>query len=237
MKWRPIFSSPRLRGTDGMLSAMILVAIFVHGIVFYLVQTIAPANPRPPISNPRLTILDSSREADRDFLRWIELNDPAAIALHSIPAQPPQELLTLRYRPSFEKNLPTPLPVDFGKKTGERPLFFPPGQVPDFGHSTATKPRLHPAPPTQVRLSPALPLTFSEPLIPPIITTDSPAPTRFLVITAPDTAFIFLEKSSGLAALDTAARTWLARANFPAGRAIGWVDIHWGADTWKKSTP
>lgn len=222
---------------DGILAGMILVAIFIHGIAFYLMQSLATSPRLSPESTPRLTLLDPRRSADREFLQWIDANDPAAIALESIPASPPEELLTLRYRPSFQKNLPVPLPVKLREAESGRALFFPPGPVPDPQEVAADVVVVHPMPKTQVRLSPQLDAEFPEPFVPPRVTGESPGPTRFLIVTAPENTFVFLGQSSGNLALDSAARAWLARGKFPSERVTGWVDIHWGADVWEKSSP
>ncbi|MEO7932516.1 MAG: hypothetical protein ABIT76_05090 [Chthoniobacterales bacterium] len=241
MKWQPIFSTPRLRAQDWVLPSMILGAVFIHGMAFYLVQASVPEPEKKLIASARLTVLDPNNSRDLPVLEWIENHDPAAIAFQSESPQPPHLFDTPPYQPSYEKVLPEPLPVLRETNSLHHQSFFPPGPVPDFQSNVGTVTKKVAILTSKVVPSPSIELDFSRPFSPPAINGELPTPAQFLITSAGpygEKAF-FLLQSSGHDELDSYARQWLmaSQVALKNSQTSGWVQIHWGGEIWKKAAP
>lgn len=241
MKWQPTFITPQFRSQDWMLPSMILGAVFIHGLAFYLIQASAPLPDGRINSSARLSVLDPQNPRDLVALRWIENHDPAAIAYQSESPEPPQLFNPQPYQPSYEKVLPTPLPILKEEDQLLHKTFFPPGPVPEIKSIAKQDAKKWTAPVTKIIPSPSLDLKISTTFSPPQITGDLPTPARFLVVNLGqfDEKTLFLLESSGNDILDDYARNWLTNTtiSFKNNQSSGSVQIYWGSEIWKKTTP
>ncbi len=220
-----------------MLPAMILGALFIHGLAFYLVQTSAPNPGKKWITSARLTMLDPANPRDRELLEWIENHDPAVISQQPTSPEPPGLFAGIRYQPSYENVLPEPLPLLSEEKKWSHQSLFPPGAVPETAARSPLPVHDWPTLPTKIVLSDQTQITRSAPFSPPVIKGDIPSPSRFLVVIGEYRTALFLLQSSGNDRLDDYARTWLAGAAFSGGVRQTRVDFFWGADVWGKPAP
>ncbi len=238
MKWQPTFTPPRLRSQDWVLPSMILGAVFIHGLAFYLVQASVTETAKKGIASARLTILDPLSPRDRPLIDWIENHDPAAIVSVGEAPQPPHLFETPAYQPSYEKVLPEPLPIFRENNPLNHQSFFPPGPVPDFQSNLGKDPQNTPILASKIVPSPSIDLNFSKAFSPPQINGKLPTPAQFLIVKAGENGekAFFLLQSSGHDELDNYARNWLiaSRPTLKNSDSSGWVQIHWGGEIWKK---
>jgi hypothetical protein len=240
-EWQPTFLPPSLRSNEWVLPITISAAVFAHALAFYLIQASVPAGGKKVISSAHLSVLDPSNPRDHSALGWIEDRDPAAIVSQGAPPSPLDVFATAIYQPSFEKNLPEPLPIQREQSTRLHQTLFPPGTVPLPQSSLGNAPRQSPHLICKIEAGPALQITITGVFSPPKVQKEIPTPLSLLVVQAaePDSKFLFLLRSSGNDSLDQYALAWLetAKITFPGSQSSGWVTIHWGADIWEKAVP
>lgn len=241
MKWQPTFTTPLLRSQDWVLPIMILGAIFIHGVAFYLIQASSPPSAKKNTPSARVSVLNSKKNSDQLALEWIENRDPAAISYQTTPPIPAQLFAGPVYEPSYQKNLPEPLPIISEENNLQHRTFFPPGPVPEIKLPSPIVTRQPVQLVSKIIFSPSLDLGHSPPFSPPKTEGELPTSTRFLIvqITNLNEKSLFLLQPSGSDTLDTYARNWLAAApiSMKANQSSGWVQIYWGGEIWKKSAP
>ena len=230
------FDWPRREGFPFVLFGCVAISLLAHVVTFFLFQVAEPPGTTIPHPAPRVSVLTpSSPEAD-SLLQWIDAQDPALAATPAPPGLP-----DTAYRPSYAMMRTSPLgPV-------ETPVAvpFPPVREPlAVITSGVPRPALRPVPGTPqstvVTFSAALesraPTAFPS-LVPKTRATEPVEPTRHLFgVTGDGTVrFVFLQSSSGNAALDEQAAAHLQTLSFqPADAPIIWATttVTWGADAY-----
>lgn len=245
------------------LAALGLVSLCGHALGFYVLQAFyAPAGTLPLTSSPvaRWTLVPTGSAEAEALERWSAVMDPALGAGAAFPR--PENVLAglppVPYVPSFSEHRPA-VWADTTKETPElvaapsapgsvlppapvllpprsRPASSPPGSP---GETSITPPRTRVVFPETLRRR--LPATGIPPLVPPPLSTTNglaalPRPVTFLVgaRSAGGPPQVFREDSSGVAAADDAARTYLERLSLAPderpGMVWGRVTVYWGRD-------
>lgn len=230
--WEP----PRRRA--GPLTFFIAGSLGLHALCFYLFQIVYPPSVALIPPPARVSLISNQSEDGRAFLRWLDAEDPSLVSTTIRPFSGRwRELPRLEHVPSYMhphlalKLLP-PLDVDLSIPSVE-----PPGAI----RISRRKPSVKTAPsiPTIVEFSEEF-APLGAPTFAPVkfnaTSKEQPQNVRFRV--AVDRhgkiQFTFPLNSSGDAALDGQARTYVARAAFPhsPNEPLLWgiATIEWGSD-------
>jgi hypothetical protein len=224
------------------LLGFILLSAAVHGLGFFLFQTIYPPEARiapPPVQVGLL--IPGTPESDA-ILRWIDLEDPAHAAEPTRAPIPGP--VNLPYIPSYASVHARPVMAT----EPEAPLPYPSGVA---GLELIKLAAAHPAPPEPVMAPAPTALSFSGDLantthdaLPPAdgLREGDPGlgalqPARFLigVSDAGEVRYVFIQDASGDKSLDGAAAALLQKVHF-SGSAVpltwGFATFYWGASTY-----
>ena len=236
----PVFDWTPPRNRNVSLISFIAGSTVLHALCFYVFQIVYPPTVALLPPPARVNIITAATEEGRVLLRWIEAEDPALSSTTQLPPETAAvELPKPAHVPSYVNRQP-PLkePPPYAPDL-RVPSPQPPGPVPMTRSSPATEPAVV-----------ATALTFEAELGAPQLprlqfTTSSKEPpqaTRFRVAIDEHgvVRHCFVETSSGDAALDTQARSYILSARFPAienekskiENALLWTTalVEWGND-------
>ena len=243
-EFRPVFNWGSRRGRKLSLISFITASALLHALCFYVFQIIYP--PAVALLPPpaRVTVITPDSDEGRVLWRWIEAEDPALSSTTQRPPDAPAPAPPKpAHVPSYAGRLPRLKEVPPSEPDLRVPSAQPPGPVPMSRGAAAT-----PAPqmvPTTLTFATDLdPLGAAE--IPPLqFTTSSKEPPQgahFRVGISPrgDVRYCFIDTSSGDAALDAQARSYIVRSRFPAVASRQWkienelfwttATVQWGND-------
>ena len=233
--WR----APRSR--RGLIALFIGLSAAFHAVCFYVFQIIYPTAVVLPPPPARVSLITADSEQGRNFLQWIEAEDPA---LASAPQRPPESrrraLPQTPHVPSYVAEPPNLKHVSLPESRVRTPEVDPPAPIP---------PAPQPSPlslgrqPTGVNFSEEL-ADRGTPFFPrpefSAATRETPQAVRFRVAVAPDgiIRFALPLNSSGDPALDAQARGYLSMVRFHrletaadnAPATWGVATIEWGND-------
>lgn len=213
----------------------VALSFLAHAASFLLFQVVYPQRVTVPPPPPQIQLLSPATPQYDAIMNWIEAEDPALVA--SAYSVRPANLLEVPYRPSFAVQRTAPRGVPEAPVAWQYPAVRNPLAIIRSGEPPPPAPPLEPGPlPTRLTLSPTL---AAQTLIqPPDLRTSVRSampvePSRYLlgVTDRGEVRFVFLQQSSGNAALDTAGAGSLSRASFdPIARPITWghATIAWG---------
>jgi hypothetical protein len=222
------------------LPGFIILSILIHAVTFLVFRIVYPvsASILPPPA--QVALVTPSSDTARSFLRWLETQD--ATALTRTGELMPVSLLDLAYRPSYAGRLTRPVVV------GEHQdgIAYPPVRNPlallraDGPAQSAQQEKIT-APRTTALFSGGLAgRTLKEqPSAEWQTRAESAlAAARFLVCANArgEVRGVFLQSSSGNAAMDRQAAEHLGRLSFaPADAPFTWgfATFHWGGDAFK----
>ena len=215
-EFAPVFDWTPPRNRNISLISFIAGSAVLHALCFYVFQIVYPPTVALLPPPARINVITPATEEGRLLLRWIEAEDPA--------------LSSTTQRPPDAATVDLPKPVHIPSYVHRQPaLKEPPPYQPDL-RAPSPQP---PAPVPMARPSPAAAptavattLMFEDapgaPELPALhFTTSSnepPQAARFRVAISErgDVRHVFVESSSGDAALDAQARTYILQARFPA---------------------
>jgi hypothetical protein len=240
--WR----APRSR--RGLIALFIGLSAAFHAVCFYVFQIIYPTAVvlLPPPAKVSLITPDS--EQGRNFLQWIEAEDPA---LASAPQRPPESrrraLPQTPHVPSYVAEPPRLKHVPLPEAGIRAPAVDPPAPIPPIPQPS---PRSLGRQPTSVDFSEEF-ADRGAPFFPKsdfsAATRETPQAVRFRVAVAPDgiVQFALPLNSSGDPALDTQARSYLSLVRFhpletasdKAPAVWGLATIGWGNDIKRPGEP
>lgn len=241
------FHWPRRPPVSPALAGFFFLSLFAHALAFYIFQVVYPPTGRIAPPPAQVNLLASTPE-NQALLRWVESEDPAAIANpHEII---PKDLCDAPYQPSFAEIRTAPKPVD----ENETPVYFSPAQNVSDIVSDALKPGKQPfkkLPARQTELKFSGPLAARGITSRPPLKFDAPGsvnldPASFFVGVGADgkVRYTFLINSypdhfgSGDGLIDRQAEAHLRRIEFaPGGEGIAWgiAAYFWGNDTCQSS--
>lgn len=213
----------------------VALSFLAHAGSFLLFQVVYPQRVTVPPPPPQIQLLSPATPQYEAIMNWLEAEDPALVA--SAYNVRPANLLEVPYRPSFAVQRTAPRGVPEEPVTLQYPAVRNPLAIIRSGETQPKPPPPRPGPlPSRLSLSPTL---AAQTLIqPPDLSTTVRAatpvePSRYLlgVTDRGEVRFVFLQQSSGNAALDTAGARSLTRASFdPIARPITWghATIAWG---------
>ena len=229
-EFAPVFDWTPPRNRNVSLISFIAGSTILHALCFYVFQIIYPPTVALLPPPARVNVITAATEEGRLLLRWIEAEDPALSSTTQRPPDAPAvDLPKPVHVPSYVNRQPAlkePPPYQPDLRV---PSPQPPGPVPMSRPSPAGTPAVV-----------ATMLTFADdlgaPELPPLhFTTSSKEPpqaARFRIAIGErgDVRHCFVESSSGDAALDGQARSFVLQTRFPsaATRAQSAKDgLHW----------
>lgn len=230
-EFAPVFDWTPPRNRNISLISFIAGSTVLHALCFYVFQIIYPPTVALLPPPARVNVITAATEEGRQLLRWIEAEDPA---LSSTTQLPPEATAI-----ELPKPVHIPSYVNRDPALKEPPPYQPDLRVPS-PQPPAPVPMARPSPaaePARV----ATTLTFDgedlgAPELPRLqFTTSSKEPpqaARFRVAISErgDVRHCFVESSSGDAALDVQARSYILQTRFPSAgnRARDAKDgLHW----------
>jgi hypothetical protein len=226
------------------LPGFLLLSLLVHALTFYVFQvaypppvTVAP----PPV---QVNVLAPTSLEKQELLRWIESEDPAAIA--NPQEVSPGSIRDVIYQPSFATVRTAP--KTFGEK--QSTVHFPPtvnsaALIESNQKQSAAVPRKNGPQQTELRFSGALAgrkITTRPALKLDAGNIANPGQTGFFVGVNSDGAiqYVFLQNSSGDEGLDRQAEKHLSGFQFAraaGGVTWGFVTFFWGDDVRASAPP
>jgi TonB family protein len=216
-EFAPLFDWTPPHNRNISLISFIAGSTILHALCFYVFQIIYPPTVALLPPPARVNVITPATEEGRQLLRWIEAEDPAL----SSTTQLPPEATTV------ELPKPAHVPSYVNRKP---PLKEPPPYQPDLRvpspQPPGPVPMSRPSPPAEHAIA-ATTLMFEgdglgAPELPPLqfatSSKEPPQAARFRVAVSErgDVRHCFVESSSGDAALDAQARSYILRARFPA---------------------
>ncbi len=222
------------------IAGFVTASVAAHAGCFYLFQVVYPPTvallPRPA----RVNLISSNSEEGRTLLRWVDAEDPAlAATTRRPPDAKPYVLPKVQHVPSYFATEPAlkeapPLVVDL-----RSPIAQPSGMVPVTRRPRAQTMGLAP---TTVTFSKEIE-ELGPPRFPPAnfkaSTAEAPQSARLYIAVSRtgEIRYCFPLSSSGDAALDEQARSYLALCRFPPSPAMsdrtlvwGIASVEWGND-------
>jgi hypothetical protein len=213
-EFAPVFNWTPPRNRNVSLISFIAGSAVLHALCFYVFQIIYPPTVALLPPPARVNIITPATEEGRLLLRWIEAEDPA---LSSTTQRPPDAATV-----DLPKPVHVPSYVNRQPALKELPPYQPDLRVPS-PQPPGPVPMSRPSPPAAPAVV-ASTLTFQDELgaatIPPLrFTTTSKEPpqaARFRVAVGErgDVRHCFVEISSGDAALDAQARSYILQTRF-----------------------
>ena len=215
-EFAPVFDWTPPRNRNISLISFIAGSTILHALCFYVFQIIYPPTVALLPPPARVNVITAATEEGRQLLRWIEAEDPALSSTTQRPPDAPAaDLPKPVHVPSYLNRHPAlkePAPYQPDLRV---PSPQPPGPVPMTRPSPAGTPAVI-----------ATTLAFEDDLGAPELprlqfTTSSKEPpqaARFRVAIGErgDVRHCFVESSSGDAALDAQARSYILRTRFPS---------------------
>jgi hypothetical protein len=232
-----LFRWERPRPRRFAIAGFILISAALHALCFYIFQVVYPPviSLLPPPAQVSV-IAPTSGEA-QTFLTWLNAEDPALASETQRPADARAfQLPKIAHVPSYVAVPPTLKEWPKPPVTRAEPIALPPAAVPDAAPPAAFPPVIAPTV-----------VAFSEPLrsltatLPSLkfraSSRDTPESARFrlAVDSLGAVRYIFLEQSSGDAALDSQARQNLALCRFRMGPGTA-GDLVWAIATFRFGT-
>lgn len=233
------FDWPRREGFPFVLLGCVVASLLAHATTFFLFQVADPLGTSIPRSAPQVSVLTPSSPEAIALLHWIDAQDPALVAAAN--SVTPPGLFAIAYRPSYATRRTAPLgpvdqPVTVAFPSARDPLAI----IASADARPAPQPAPHEPQPTTVTFTTSLASrapTAPRPLALQTRATTPVEPTRHLigVTDRGEVRFLFLQNSSGNAALDDQAAAHLQTLVFPPGEAaITWATaiVTWGDDAY-----
>ena len=233
-EFAPVFDWTPPRNRNVSLISFIAGSTVLHALCFYVFQIIYPPTVALLPPPARVNVITPRTEEGRELLRWIEAEDPALSSTTQLPPETANvELPKPAHVPSYVNRQPAlkePPPYQSDLRV---PSAHPPGPVPMSRPSPAAAPA-----------NVATTLTFAgddlgAPELPRLqfVTSskEQPQAARFRVAISErgDVRHVFVESSSGDAALDAQARSYILQTRFPAIETpLLWTTaiVEWGND-------
>ena len=234
-----LFHWERPRRRKVAIAGFLVASAALHALCFYLFQVVYPPaiSLLPPPAQVSL-IAPNSAEA-RNFLNWLEAEDPALAAQTQRPADARAfQLPKVAHVPSYLAVPPQLKELPAGKISSAAPSAMPPAPVPV---PVAPNPGSPQPAPTVLIFSAGLgeiPVTHPELKFHASLR-DAPQSARFRIAIDSSGAirYSFLEQSSGDTALDEQARRALALSRFATGEKPGAEDgLLWASATFEFGT-
>jgi hypothetical protein len=217
-----LFHWERPRRRKLAIAGFILASLGLHAVCFYLFQVIYPpaiALLPPPA---RVSVIAPTSDEARSFLEWLDAEDPALASQTQRPANAPEyQLPKVAHVPSYLTMPPQLKELPPQKPQPNIVSAMPPGPVP---MTSPTNPPARVGAPSTLRFSEELDgRAFASPPLK-FHASSRAAPESGLFRIAVDdrgiVRFVFLEQSSGDAALDEQAQSDLARVRFAAEKTL-----------------
>jgi hypothetical protein len=227
----PVFdwTPPRKRNIS--LISFIAGSTVLHALCFYVFQIIYPPTVALLPPPARVNVINAATEEGRQLLRWIEAEDPALSSTTQLPPEatavelpkPAHIPLYVNRRPALKE--PPPYEPDLRVPSPQ-----PPGPVP------ISRPSPPAAPPSVATTLMFAGDDLGAPNLPQLqfatSSKEPPQAARFRVAISErgDVRHCFVESSSGDAALDAQARSYILQTRFPSAgnRAREAKDrLHW----------
>jgi TonB family protein len=221
----------RKKTWDYSLFLFIGVALLGHFFCFYLFHVVYPTTTSLLPPSAQITVLNTDSPRDKNFLSWIEMNEPSSVSAPRFNSALVQKLIPA-YKPIFATLVPQ-LALSTLSKPPER-------LVPSIFSAESFLPmRMQPVESAEQRsfatqleigstLGERMPKSFPSP---PLSNLLSDATSLFIGIDPsgePD--YIFLRRSSGNPELDQEAERFIRTLRFLANSARSWgvVTFRWG---------
>jgi hypothetical protein len=234
-EFAPVFDWTPPRNRNISLISFIAGSTVLHALCFYVFQIIYPPTVALLPPPARVNVITAATEEGRQLLRWIEAEDPALSSTTQLPPEASTvELPKPAHIPSYLDRKPAlkePPPYQPDLRV---PSPQPPGRVPMSRPSATAEPLRVPTTLTfdadELGTPELAPLQFAT------SSKEPPQAARFHVAISErgDVRHCFLESSSGDAALDAQARSYILQTRFPSAgvRARDANDrLHWTTAT------
>lgn len=241
---RLLFAWERAHQFRWALLGFIVLSLFAHVATFFLFGITYPQRVTIPPAAPEISLLLPTTPENRSLLRRIEAEDPALVAAPTSVVPP--NLPEVKYRPSYESRRAQPQTVPEEPITAQ----FPPPKDPlDIIRSSSPRgvpaTAAPPPQPTRTVFSEALQgrapkQEASWQLDPPASAPLEPATFLIGVSDRGEVRYVFLQRSSGNAAVDRQTAAQLPHLDFAEGsEPVTWglATITWGDDAYAKGAP
>ena len=233
-EFAPVFDWTPPRNRNVSLISFIAGSTVLHALCFYVFQIIYPPTVALLPPPARVNFITPATEEGRQLLRWIEAEDPALSSTTQLPPETASvELPKPAHVPSYVNRQPAlkePPPYQPDLRV---PSAQPPGPVPSLRPSPAGAPATVATTLTFAADTPGAPelprLQFAT------SSKEPPQAAQFRVAIGErgDVRHVFVESSSGDAALDAQARAYILQTRFAAVEGpLLWTTatIEWGND-------
>lgn len=217
------------------LPTFVALSLMAHIGTFFIFRVVYPERVSIPPPPPQVMLLTPNTPENQAFLRWVESEESALVAASSTMSA--TSLLEVEYRASFETARTMPRMVANPSDNVQ----FPPAKAPlEIIRSVTPRPAasaavIQPEPTTIVfggGLS-SRPVVGEAAFQPTLKSSDPLQPTEFLIAVTDggEVRYAFLQKSSGVPALDVETAEHLAHLSFQlAPEKITWgtARVVWG---------
>jgi hypothetical protein len=237
-----IFDWPRRHKLAAFFPSFVALSLLAHIGTFFVFRVVYPERVSIPPPPPQVMLLTPNTPENQAFLRWVESEEPALVAASS--ATSATSLLEVKYRPFFETARTMPRMVANPSENVQ----FPPAKEP-LEIIRSVTPRQG-APPAVIQPEPTT-IVFggglsSRPVVgqtafkPTLKSSDPLQPTEFLIAVTDggEVRYAFLQKSSGVPALDAETADHLAHLSFQsAPEKITWgtARVVWGDNVYTRA--
>jgi TonB family protein len=211
------------------LPVLIAVSLLAHIFCFYLFRVVYPATTALLPPSAQVTVLDSTRPADKEILDWVAMNDPASVSAPKFDSGVIARVAP-RYRPIYS-TVTVPLRSSDAAKPKQE-------GIPSMFSTESVLPIRPPLPstgapkrfPTTVEMASTLQTEVAAPKLPASSAVAEPTSLFVGVNLAGEVEYVFLMQSSGNSAIDAEAQAFIRNVKFKPAPNRGWgvVRFRWG---------